>query len=545
MRFSPAILRKHAGAAFAEAVVADGVGVFPAAGTFMAGGLVDLDGEVFVGVALFGVGWCVCDVVEDELADDEEIFWRHIHIAESGFDVLEACAEIEGDFRVEGVTDLFILTSGFEWLHDFVAEAHEGGPFLIQCGVYAGNIKFRPVTKLNRFWLVVHVDVAEHFFCGEGEDWREDDVEGQAHIVENGLAGAAGRIVHFAGIETVFDDAEVDGAEIGVAEVENAAVDDVEVVSVVAVFGALHEINEAAHHPAIEFWQIVVGDAIFAHIKVGDIPEHEAEGVADLAIRVSDLLDDAVADGNVAAIIGACNPQTQDVGTVLLDDVFWIDAVALGLTHLVAFFVNEEAVGQEALVWCLAINGNGGAQRRVEPAAMLVAAFEIKICWPEVFRFCAQHAFMAGAGVKPNVHDVGFFAEMGAAALRAFVAFWQKFVGAHGKPAVGAMFAHVLLHAGDGVVVEDGLAAVFAIEHWDWYTPDALTGDAPVAAIADHIVESFLAPFWREFDVVFDLVEGFFAEAIDGCEPLVGGAEQGWGAAAPAMWILVLEEAEL
>ena len=107
------------------------------------------------------------------------------------------------------------------------------------------------------------------------------------------------------------------------------------------------------------------------------------------------------------------------------------------------------------------------------------------------------------------------------------------------------MFAHVLLHAGDGIVVEDGLAAVIAIEHGDWHAPDALTGDAPVAAIADHIVESFLAPFWREFDVVFNFIEGFFAEAIDGCEPLVGGAEQGWGAAAPAMWILVLEEAEL
>ena len=151
MRFSPVILREDAGAAFAEAVVADGVGVFPAAGAFMAGGLVDLNGEVFVGVALFGVDWCVCDVVEDELADDEEIFWRHIHITEGGFDVVEACAEVEGDFRIEGVTDLLILAGGFEWLHDFVAEVHK--PVLRYGLPYASHKPLREAYVMHGYKL--------------------------------------------------------------------------------------------------------------------------------------------------------------------------------------------------------------------------------------------------------------------------------------------------------------------------------------------------------------------------------------------------------
>ena len=52
-------------------VGADGVGVFPAAGAFMAGGLVDLDGKIGVGFTFFGVGWCVGEVCNVELADDE------------------------------------------------------------------------------------------------------------------------------------------------------------------------------------------------------------------------------------------------------------------------------------------------------------------------------------------------------------------------------------------------------------------------------------------------------------------------------------------
>lgn len=537
------------GAAFADVwvgwVLADGFGIFPAAGAFFAAGLFNFDVEVVDGVALDGIVWDIRGIFDCQLADDEEIFDWHVEICQGGLDVLEAVTEVESDLGIEGVADFFVLAGGFQWLGDFGAEVHEGLPLLVEGLIHIANVVGWPAAKLDGRWLVGHIDVAEDFFGGEGQNWRENDIEPQAHVIEHSLATATGRIIGLAGIETILDDAEIHSAQIQIAEIVDGAIDDVEIVGVVIVLGFVDQLYKALHHPAVEFGEILVGDAVLLNVKIADVAEHEAEGVADLAIGIRHLLDDAIADGNVAAIVGRRYPQTQDVGTVLTDDVLWIDAIAFGLAHLVALFVNEEAVGQEALVWCLAVDSHRRAEGRVEPASMLVAAFEVEVCWPEVLRGGAEHAFVARARVKPHVHDVGFLAEMMAATFWALVAFRHEFFGALGKPAVGAVFAHVLLNAGDGGVIEDGFAAILAVENWDWHTPDALTRNAPVATVADHVIEAILAPFWRELDVVFDLVEGFFAEAVDGGKPLVSGTEQGWCAAAPAMWVLVLEEAQL
>ena len=135
-----------------------------------------------------------------------------------------------------------------------------------------------------------------------------------------------------------------------------------EVIGIVAVFCFGNEIDKAAHDPAVQFWHLIVWHAVLAHVKVRNVAEHETEGVSDLSISVGNLLDDAVADRYVAAIVGRCHPETQDVGTILFDNVLRIDTIALRLTHLVAFFVNEEAVGQEAFVWCLTVNSHRGAE---------------------------------------------------------------------------------------------------------------------------------------------------------------------------------------
>ena len=56
--------------------------------------------------------------------------------------------------------------------------------------------------------------------------------------------------------------------------------------------------------------------------------------------------------------------------------------VAERLRHLAALLVEDEAVGQHRLVGRRAARADGFEQRRMEPAAMLVGAFEIEIGRP-------------------------------------------------------------------------------------------------------------------------------------------------------------------
>jgi hypothetical protein len=56
-----------------------------------------------------------------------------------------------------------------------------------------------------------------------------------------------------------------------------------------------------------------------------------------------------------------------------------IDAVLERLAHLAALAVDGEAVGQQAAVRRAAVQRAGDQQRRVEPAAMLVVAFEVQV----------------------------------------------------------------------------------------------------------------------------------------------------------------------
>lgn len=147
---------------------------------------------------------------------------------------------------------------------------------------------------------------------------------------------------------------------------------------------------------------------------------------------------------------------------------------------------------------------------------------------------------MGAAAVEPNVHDVAFLAEMGAAAVRAFIAFRHQFLDVVHPPGVGTVFGKHLLQVADGVIVDDVFAAVFAVEDRDRNTPDTLTGDAPVAAVVDHIVDAVMAPGRNPFDRI-DGFEGFLTEAVDRSKPLFRRPIDDRVLAAPAVRILMAE----
>ena len=132
-----------------------------------------------------------------------------------------------------------------------------------------------------------------------------------------------------------------------------------------------------------------------------------AQGVAQAAIVLGMELQDLGADPLILGIVEPTDPQAQDVGAVLLHHLLGRHHIAEGLRHLAALLVEREAVGQHRLVGRAAAGAAAFQQRGMEPAAMLVRAFEIERRPARPGPDCRlQHEGMGRARFEPDVDDV-------------------------------------------------------------------------------------------------------------------------------------------
>ena len=137
--------------------------------------------------------------------------------------------------------------------------------------------------------------------------------------------------------------------------------------------------------------------------------EQIAERVAKLAILVGDSGQDFLPDPVVLGEIDRQRPQPQDVRAIILHQVDGADRVAQGLGHFHALGVHREAVGQHRIVRRPPARPAAFEQRRLEPAAMLVAALDIDVRRPALVgpMPALQREHMRAATVEPDVEDVG------------------------------------------------------------------------------------------------------------------------------------------
>ena len=151
----------------------------------------------------------------------------------------------------------------------------------------------------------------------------------------------------------------------------------------------------------------------FGRRKAGERAQQIAQRVAQPAIGVAVVLQDLGADAEILGIVRADHPEPQDVGAALLHHVLRRDDVAERFRHLAAVLVEHEAVGQHRLVGRAAARAAGFQQRGMEPAAMLVRAFEIKRGRPVQLRPLLQHESVGRAGIEPHLDDVGDLLALG------------------------------------------------------------------------------------------------------------------------------------
>ncbi len=153
-------------------------------------------------------------------------------------------------------------------------------------------------------------------------------------------------------------------------------------------------------------------------LEVMQRAEHPADRVAQLAVGLDGVFQDFRADALVVGIVGGADPEPQDIGAGLRHHLLRLDGVAERLRHLAAVLVQREAVGQHDVIGRAAAGAAAFQQRGMEPAAVLVAAFQIHHGVLAAIDLALdagkagkmhgvfQHEGMGRAGIEPDVADV-------------------------------------------------------------------------------------------------------------------------------------------
>ena len=194
-------------------------------------------------------------------------------------------------------------------------------------------------------------------------------------------------------------------------------------------------------------------------------------------------------------------------------------------------------MGDNRLVRSLALRSNRSQHRGLEPAAILVIAFQIYVNRGLLTFAVLDNSTPGGTGIKPYIHGVGFLVELAAAALT-LGACRQNLSSRHVEPCVGALFTEQISNGLNRLLIYQRLAALLAGEDRNRNTPDTLTGNAPVGTLTDHGGHALLTPAGNPLDVLTSL-DCVILERINRAEPLLGGTEDDRIFAAPAMRIAV------
>ena len=175
--------------------------------------------------------------------------------------------------------------------------------------------------------------------------------------------------------------------------------------------GPLRRVGISRQGKAIDFVQRFHRQQIGRRIEVVQVGDEDAARVPQLAVDVDHSREDLFADPQFLGELGHRDPQPDDLRATLLDDFLRHDGVAEGLRHLASLEIDQEAVGQHLSERGPAACRQRDEQRALEPAAVLVAAFQIHVRRPAQFRRARQHRFVARAGIEPHVENVALALE--------------------------------------------------------------------------------------------------------------------------------------
>ena len=132
---------------------------------------------------------------------------------------------------------------------------------------------------------------------------------------------------------------------------------------IVGIVGSAHGAGQRRNgfkRPAVDLIELVIGHGILRGVKIADVAEHEPRGVAHLAVGFGQLAEDLLAGAHIHGVIARSNPEADDIGAVIADDLGRFHAVAGRFVHLLALRVHNPAVAEHALVGGDALGRDAG-----------------------------------------------------------------------------------------------------------------------------------------------------------------------------------------
>ena len=383
-----------------------------------------------------------------------------------------------------------LLAQGFDFFIGLGANIQQTLPLGNQGGIGGGQV----AIGFDKDRVAV-AHKLPRFFGGKAQEGCHPAQHGLGDLVQRGLGAAACQAVGLGGVQAVFEYVEVEAAQELAAEVLQLGHHGVEFVHLVVLQNAALQLGGVAEGVAVHLEQLLGFHGLGGVVKIADVGQHKAQSVADAAVGVDYARQDFVVNRQVARVVGTGYPQTDDFRTQLVADRLGRDHVAYRFAHLTALAVDRKAVGEQAFVRCAAIGGARQQQRAVEPATVLVMAFQIQVgrVLQQIGMAAAQHVHIGGARVKPHVQNVVDFGVVGGV-LRAQNVFCGGF-----RPGLDT----ALLYHGSSLVYDFHgawmqLTTVFVQEEGQRYAPVTLAADTPVWAVSDHVVQARFPVGWVE-----------------------------------------------
>ena len=209
---------------------------------------------------------------------------------------------------------------------------------------------------------IIPIQLRPDFFAGERQDRGHPAHQRLRQVMQRILRGAAFLAVRAAGVEAVLQNVEIKTTEVFGAEALQLLYDKVKFVGIVMRLQFALQLAGERQRVTVDFQPVFHWQCVGLGVEIRQIGEQEFQGVANPPIAFDHTFENFVGDGEFARVVRGRDPQAQDVGAVLVHHLLRRDDVTFRLAHLVAFAIDDKAVGEQSLVGRAAVDGAAGEQ---------------------------------------------------------------------------------------------------------------------------------------------------------------------------------------
>ncbi len=179
-------------------------------------------------------------------------------------------------------------------------------------------------------------------------------------MAQRGLCRPTRQRVCTGGVLPVFDDIQIEAAQLTAAKVVHSVVHVVELIVVVGgLYLALQGVG-LLENPPIQWQQFIDGQRIRLGLKTGEISEQKTCRIADPTVSIGGPLEDFIGGGNLVAIVGSRHIEPQHICTQIVHRLTRGNDVTQRLGHLPSVAIDGEPMRQHAAIWRFAVGANSG-----------------------------------------------------------------------------------------------------------------------------------------------------------------------------------------